>query len=158
MRSASGRAAALLGTWFGCGHAPVAPGTVGSLGGLAVAALLGWRFGWEPLHFLALAAVFTIPAIWASGVVARQVQGKDPGLVVVDEVVGQWVALAGASVLDWKSLAAAFVLFRFFDVVKPPPARQLESLPGGIGIVADDLMAGVYAALVLYAARWFNLY
>jgi hypothetical protein len=83
---------------------------------------------------------------------------KDPQFVVVDEVVGQWLALAGARALNWKAWLAAFVLFRLFDIWKPFPVRQLESLPGGVGIVADDLMAGVYAALVLFLAGWFNLY
>jgi len=78
--------------------------------------------------------------------------------VVVDEVVGQWITLAGAFTLNWKSWLAAFVLFRLFDVWKPFPVRRLERLPGGVGIVADDAMAGVYSALVLFAAGWFNLY
>ena len=78
--------------------------------------------------------------------------------MVVDEVVGQWLTLAGARTLNWKSYLAAFLLFRLFDIWKPPPVRQLESLPGGVGIVADDLMAGLYAALVLFVAGCFNLY
>ncbi len=77
--------------------------------------------------------------------------------MVVDEVVGQWLTLAGARTLNWKSYLAAFLLFRLFDIWKPPPVRQLEALPGGVGIVADDLMAGLYAALVLFAAGCFNL-
>ena len=83
---------------------------------------------------------------------------KDPQIVVIDEVVGQWITLAGASALNWKSWLAAFVLFRLFDIWKPPPVRQLERMPGGAGIVLDDAMAGIYAALVLFAAGWFNLY
>jgi phosphatidylglycerophosphatase A len=78
--------------------------------------------------------------------------------VVVDEVLGQWITLAGALTLNWKSWVAAFVLFRLFDIWKPPPVRRLESLPGGMGIVADDLMAGVYGSLVLIVAGWCNLY
>jgi phosphatidylglycerophosphatase A len=77
---------------------------------------------------------------------------KDPQGVVVDEVIGQWITLAGAGTLDWKSYLAAFALFRLFDIWKPPPVRQLEALPGGWGINADDAMAGVYAALVLWVA------
>jgi phosphatidylglycerophosphatase A len=73
-------------------------------------------------------------------------------------VLGQWVALACACRYNWKSYLAAFLLFRLFDIWKPPPVRQLEALPGGIGIVADDLMAGAYAALVLFPAGCFNLY
>jgi phosphatidylglycerophosphatase A len=96
--------------------------------------------------------------MWAAGTAARVSGRKDPGLVVVDEVLGQWITLAGATVLNPVSWVAAFVLFRAFDIVKPSPVRQLERLPGGAGIVADDLMAGLYGALVLYGAGWFNLY
>ena len=67
-------------------------------------------------------------------------------------------ALAGARRYNWESYLAAFVLFRLFDIWKPPPVRQLEALPGGLGINADDVMAGIYAALVLFLAGWFNLY
>jgi phosphatidylglycerophosphatase A len=76
----------------------------------------------------------------------------------VDEVIGQWIALAGARALNWKTYLAAFVLFRLFDIWKPTPVRQLERLPGGWGINADDVMAGLYAALVMWTAGCFNLY
>ena len=78
--------------------------------------------------------------------------------MVVDEVIGQWIALAGARTLRWETYLAAFLLFRLFDIWKPLPARQLEALPGGWGINADDVMAGIYAALVLFLAGCFNLY
>jgi phosphatidylglycerophosphatase A len=150
--------ATAISTWFGCGYSPVAPGTVGALAGLGIAFLIERYSGWNPFWFAALAVVVTPAAIWAAGVTARQTNIEDPQFVVVDEVVGQWVALAGARTLNWKSWLAAFVLFRLFDIWKPFPVRQLESLHGGTGIVADDLMAGVYAALVLFLAGWFNLY
>jgi phosphatidylglycerophosphatase A len=105
-----------------------------------------------------LAALLFLPAVWAAGVTSRASGIEDPQFVVVDEVIGQWIALAGASSLNWKSFLAAFALFRLFDIWKPPPVRQLESLPGGWGINLDDVMAGVYAALVLWAAARFNLY
>jgi len=110
-----------------------------------------------PIGFGVLALLLLAPAIWAAGVSARAAKLEDPQFVVVDEVIGQWIALAGASALNWKSYLAAFALFRLFDVWKPPPVRQLERLPGGIGINADDVMAGIYAALVLFGARCFNL-
>ena len=98
------------------------------------------------------------PAVWASDVTASRLGAKDPGLIVVDEVVGQCITFAGATHLNWKSWLAGFVLFRAFDIAKPFPIRRLESLPGGLGIVADDALAGVYAALVLFMMGWFNLY
>jgi phosphatidylglycerophosphatase A len=96
--------------------------------------------------------------VWAAGVTARATGIEDPQFVVVDEVIGQWIALAGAHPFNWKSCLTAFALFRLFDIWKPPPVRQLEALDGGLGIVADDAMAGLYAALVLFLAGCFNLY
>jgi phosphatidylglycerophosphatase A len=110
------------------------------------------------VFFAALGALLLIPAIWAANSVALSLARKDPGVVVVDEVVGQWITLAGMTAVNWKSWAAAFLLFRIFDILKPPPVRQLERLPGGVGIVLDDVMAGLYGALVLFAAGCFNLY
>jgi phosphatidylglycerophosphatase A len=152
------RLALRLATWFGCGYAPAAPGTAGSLAALAIGILLHAYAGLAPRHFLVLAAVLFFPAVWAAGVTARLKQLKDPQIVVVDEVIGQWIALAGARTFNWKSCLAALALFRLFDVWKPPPVRQLEALPGGLGINADDVMAGIYAALVLFAAGCFNFY
>jgi phosphatidylglycerophosphatase A len=147
-----------IATWFGCGYAPVAPGTAGSAAAVAIAWALGEYAGFQPLWLGALAVAATPPAMWAAGVAARYKKAKDPGFVVVDEVAGQWLAFAGAATLNWKTYLAAFLLFRLFDIWKPAPVRQLESLPGGIGIVADDLGAGAYAALVLFLAGCFNLY
>ncbi len=154
----STRCARLIATWFGCGYSPFAPGTAGSAAAIVIAVLLHRYAGFGPLGFAVLAAVLFGPAVWASGATARALKVKDPSLVVVDEVIGQWIALAGAPRLGWKSYLAAFLFFRLFDIFKPPPARQLESLPGGLGINADDVMAGLYAALVLFLAGWFNLY
>jgi len=153
-----GNLANAISTWFGCGYSPKAPGTVGSAAAMAIALLIDHLGAWRPLWYAALSAALTGPAMWAAGETARQANQKDPQFVVVDEVAGQWLALAGAPALNWKSWLAAFLLFRLFDIWKPWPVRQLESLPGGAGIVADDLMAGAYAALVLSLAGWFNLY
>jgi phosphatidylglycerophosphatase A len=145
------RLARWIATGFGCGYAPVGPGTVGSL----AAALIGWALAhwaaWPPGAIGALGVVAAAPAIWAADVTARALGKKDPGIVVVDEVVGQWITFAGATRIDWPAILAGFILFRVFDIVKPPPVRQLERLPGGLGIVADDAFAGVYAALLLFA-------
>ncbi len=103
-------------------------------------------------------AILLAPGIWAAGVVAKETNITDPQIVVVDEVIGQWITLAGAATFNWKTWLAAFVLFRLLDIWKPAPARQLESLPGGWGIVADDVMAGLYGALAIFVLDRLHLY
>ena len=152
----SRRLALVVSTWFGCGLSPVAPGTVGSAAAVAIAVVLNQWHGWRPLYLLTLTCALLAPAIWAAGATARIRETEDPGIVVVDEVIGQWIALSAAAP-GWKSYLAGFLLFRLFDIWKPPPVRQLERLNGGLGIVADDAMAGLYAALVLFLAECFNL-
>ena len=147
-----------IATWFGCGYFPVGPGTAGSLAALAIAYALSAIAHWRPIHFAFLSLAMLPVGIWAAGVAARELGRKDPQAVVVDEVLGQWITLVGATTLNWKSWLAAFCLFRLFDIWKPQPARRLEALPSGLGIVADDVMAGVYGALVLFVAGCFNLY
>ncbi len=147
----------LIGAWFGCGYSPKAPGTAGSLAAVLIAWPL-WLLGFTSLEFAILSLVALWPAIHAAGVVARETGRKDPSIAVVDEVVGQWLTLGGALRLNWKSFLLAFVLFRVFDILKPPPIRLIERIPGGAGIVLDDIGAGIYAALVLFAMGWFNLY
>jgi phosphatidylglycerophosphatase A len=148
----------LIATWFGCGFAPVAPGTAGSLAGLLIAIALHYYGGYGRGTLLALTAILLAPAIWAAGVVAQQTNQPDPQIVVVDEVLGQWITLAGAATFNWKTWLAAFALFRLLDVWKPAPARQLERLPGGWGIVADDVMAGLYGALAIFVLDRFHLF
>jgi phosphatidylglycerophosphatase A len=155
--TAEPRLANAISTWFGCGRSPFAPGTVGSAAALAIAIALHRYAGFSPIYFGAMALLLFGPATWAAGVSARAAKLKDPQFIVVDEVIGQWISLAAAPSLNWKSYLAAFALFRLFDIWKPPPVRQLERLPGGWGINADDAMAGIYAALVLFAAGCFNL-
>jgi phosphatidylglycerophosphatase A len=150
--------ARVIATWFYCGYSPIGPGTAGSIAAIAIAWLLHHFFELRGPAFAYFAALLLAPAVWAADVTARESKLKDPQIVVVDEVVGQWITLAGALQFNWKSWIAAFLLFRLFDIWKPPPVRQLERLHGGLGIVADDVMAGMYGALVLFAAGWFNLY
>lgn len=141
----------LLATVFGSGCAPIVPGTFGTLAALpfAVAAAL-----WLPLWaYLLVTAAVTVAGIWAADRTAARLGRKDPGLVVVDEAAGMLVTLAGAPI-TWFSVAAGFVLFRIMDILKPFPARRLEALPGGYGIVVDDLFAGAYAAILLRATLW----
>jgi len=144
-RSALASVATAVATGFGSGYSPVAPGTAGSLVGL----LLFWPLRRLPGTFqVAVVAVVFFVGIAAATSVARRVGIVDPGIVVVDEVVGMWASLLFLP-FTLGTAAAGFVLFRIMDVVKPYPARQLEDLPGGWGIMSDDLMAGVYANLVL---------
>jgi phosphatidylglycerophosphatase A len=134
---------------FGIGLAPVAPGTFGSLPGL----LLAWvlvRLGGQVALAVGIVAVAVV-GTWSAHALAARLGLKDPGVIVVDEIAGQMLTLLGVA-MTGSVLAAAFVLFRAFDVLKPPPARQLEGLPGGFGIMADDLAAGFYANLALRAA------
>ena len=144
-------------TWFGCGLSPFAPGTVGSLAAIVIAWPLS-RAGFGPLHFLALSLLLLYPGIRAAGIVEKEAGHKDPHVVVIDEVLGQWLTLAGAPRFDWLTFALAFALFRLFDIWKPAPIRRMERIPGGAGIVLDDMMAGVYGALVLFLLihMWFN--
>lgn len=135
----------VLATWFGCGLSPIAPGTVGTLGALPLWWLLR---GGGPFAVLGAAAVITAIGIWSSGVVASVSRVKDPQRVVIDEVAGVLVAL-GASPFDVRSAVAAVALFRLFDIIKPFPARRAERLPGGWGIVMDDVVAGIQSAIVV---------
>ncbi len=159
MRSdASRRLAWVLATCFGLGHSPAAPGTVASLAALGAAALLVHQYGWGVWHFAVASALLLAPSVWASQVTAAACGKKDPSIVVIDEALGQWVTLAGATALNWKSFLAALLLFRLLDILKPPPVRQAEGLRGGWGIVGDDVVAGLVGALVLFAAGCFNFY
>jgi phosphatidylglycerophosphatase A len=97
------------------------------------------------------------PGIWAADVTAKASGCKDPGLVVVDEVVGQWLTLAAAPTFQLIPVLCAFFLFRLLDIWKPFPVRQLEALQGGWGIMADDVMAGAYGALVLWLLGYWRL-
>ena len=157
-RSEAGALARWTASWFGCGYAPKAPGTVGSAAAVVLAWLLVRYAGWQAWHFGILAVAWLPPAVWAAGRMARASGLRDPGVVVIDEVVGQWVALAGAACLEGWVWPVAFLLFRIFDIVKPVPVRQAEKLPGGTGIVADDVLAGLYVALVLRLAGCLNFY
>ncbi len=151
--------ARLLATFGGIGYFPLGPGTLASIAALAI--VRGFRV-FVHAHapsFLFWGIALTLPAIGAAHEVARERGEKDPSVVVVDEVVGQWIALSGAPTLrDWHVWVIAFLLFRFFDIVKPFPIRRIEKLPGGVGIVLDDVMAGVYSAVVLMILGWYKLY
>jgi phosphatidylglycerophosphatase A len=165
----------------GVGYLPLAPGTWGSLVGIGVYALvrgiaLNLFFGaaarrnLDLLHIyygvvvieLAAVALIIWVGIWAASVTEKLSGRKDPSKVVIDEVAGQFIALIPIPFVPgtaWWAAILAFILFRFFDIVKPYPARRLESLESGLGIMADDIVAGVYAAIVVALAvviSWLN--
>jgi phosphatidylglycerophosphatase A len=147
MRRAADVVSRVIATAFGSGYSPVAPGTAGSAIGVLLfwpLAAAGWR--WQ----LAAICALVLVGVAASSHVARAVGLEDPGIVVVDEVAGQWITLAALPFTPAVA-AAGFVLFRVMDVVKPWPARDLERLHGGWGIMADDVAAGVLAHLALRA-------
>jgi phosphatidylglycerophosphatase A len=151
------RLAIVLASWFGCGYAPYAPGTAGSAAGILIAWLLISQAGLSPSYLIPLTAFMTPLAIWAASATANQLGKEDPGLVVIDEVLGQWLTSAAIVHATWQSYVLAFALFRIFDITKPWPIRKLERLHGGLGIVADDLLAGVYGALVMLVAGRYHL-
>ena len=145
----------ILSTGFGSGFCPVAPGTAGALLGALI--WMGYSVA-LPTNMcialtVALVVIFTLLGIWATNKVIP-FWGEDPRRVVVDEMVGVWIPLIAAPVGNiWYALAA-FVLFRFFDIAKPLGIRKMESLPGGTGVMADDILAGIYSLLIIICARW----
>ena len=143
--SVTERLAFALATGFGSGYSPIAPGTAGS----AVGLVFVWGMSYLNLPGqIAAVIVVSVLSIIAADIVARSTGLKDPGLVVADEIAGMMVTMI-AIPFTLKTAVIGFILFRVMDVVKPPPARQFERFKGGVGIVADDLMAGVYAHLAL---------
>ncbi len=140
--------ASLLATWFGAGLLPGAPGTWGSLAALPFAWAIAARFG--PAALLVAAAIAFFVGWWAAEQVGRASGVADEGSIVIDEVAGQWLTLAAAPP-SAEAYVLGLLLFRLFDITKPWPARAAErNLPGGLGVMADDIVAGVYAGAVLY--------
>lgn len=141
----------LLATWFGSGLLPFVPGTWDSLAALPFAWVIVWYAGSYGL--LAAGMAILAVGIWAGGVYAERTAAEDPGPVVIDEVAGQWLALVPAA-LDPLQFGIGFILFRIADILKPWPARWVErELPGGLGIMIDDVIAAAYAALGLVILR-----
>ncbi|HEX5321532.1 MAG TPA: phosphatidylglycerophosphatase A [Stellaceae bacterium] len=138
------RLALVIATGLGAGLLPGAPGTWGSLAALPCAWALVWFGGKIALAGAALVA-FGL-GCWASGVAS---DGKDPGWIVIDEIAAQWLVLLAAP-LDWRAYLAGFLLFRIFDIWKPFPIRRVErAVPGGLGIMLDDVLAAIYALVPL---------
>jgi len=152
--------AAFLATGFGAGLSPVAPGTAGSLVGLAAAWLLASHVAilGSAVGLLMSGLAVGLLGVAVSGPVCRALEAEDPGCVVIDEIAGQLSACAGVLLVPGAPLwawIAAFLIFRAFDVFKPLGIARLQRLPGGWGVVADDIAGGLYAAAVLaLAGRW----
>jgi phosphatidylglycerophosphatase A len=133
-------------TSCGVGYVPIAPGTFGSLAGL----LLWWVLPADPrVQLIAIVVLFVVGS-WSASAAERHFASTDPGPVVVDEVMGMLITLFMVPV-GWPGALAAFFWFRLFDVIKPYPANRFEQLHGGIGVMADDGMAAIYANLALRA-------
>jgi phosphatidylglycerophosphatase A len=162
--------ALFVSTVGGIGYIPKAPGTFGSLVGVATFAVFDYfcpldivpnsphtwwlKTQWVAFWMLPVTLLIAWLGVWASSKVARRFGEKDPQYVIIDEVSGQHLTYVLALALgSWKYLLAGFILFRVFDIWKPFPARQAESLPGGWGIMADDWIAAIYAAIGLWLAR-----
>jgi phosphatidylglycerophosphatase A len=151
-----------LATVFGIGRVRYAPGTAGSAAAMLIAVPVLSFAGWAVMGILALA--ITALAIWAADGYGVETDRHDPQDCVIDEVAGQWVACAiagmaampGKPVLSIAGYVLAFLLFRLFDIAKPWPIKQAESLRGGLGIVADDVLAGIVAGVVVFLLAYWN--
>lgn len=154
MRMTRRALAVVLATWFYTGYSPVAPGTAGSLCAWGIAWLAVSCTG-VPAWAFSIAALALLPlAVWSAGLAAEAFGSKDPSRIVIDEVIGLWIAIAPAAADSWSQWIAALVLFRLFDIAKPFGMRRLEGFRGGRGIVADDLVAGACAMIGTLLVRW----
>ncbi len=133
------------------GFSPIASGTVGSLAGIAIYLFFPHK---DLALYLLLTLLFSIAGCWISQQAEIIFDKKDSGKIVIDEIAGFFIAMF-ALPATWKWIAAGFFIFRFFDIIKPPPAAQCENIPGGAGVMADDLMAGIYTNIVLQTIYFF---
>ncbi len=140
-----------LATFGYVGYFPIAPGTAGSAAALPLFALVRWS-GSPLLEVVTIIAIFAI-GVWSASRTEVALGRKDPGIVVIDEVAGMLITLALLPV-SIPAVVLGFLLFRVFDVIKPWPAAQLEHLHGGLGIMLDDVFAGIYAYAVLRLCMW----
>lgn len=146
--------ATFISSGFGSGRAPKAPGTIGS-----IAAVAGWLvLSWSGLltssasHAIA-ALVVIIVGTWATSISLDEEGGEDPQWIVIDEWAGVFIALIGTSSSDPLHILLGFALFRFFDITKPGPVSKAEDLPGAVGIMGDDIVAGLISLVVMVAVR-----
>ncbi|MEM1319351.1 MAG: phosphatidylglycerophosphatase A [Bacteroidota bacterium] len=148
----------IIATAFGAGYSPFAPGTAGALVGLLIWWGAGQALGERPTFpWLMLGATLLVflLGVWSADALEKE-WGKDPSRVVADEVVGMWISLLWVP-LGWPYLLTGFILFRIFDIWKPLYVRSMERLPGGWGVMMDDVLAGIYANLVLQVLIHFHI-
>jgi phosphatidylglycerophosphatase A len=145
------RLSVLVASFGYVGFFPFAPGTAGSLAALALFAFIRW-IGVPAIELGAIVAVFAI-GVWSASGTEAALGRKDPGIVVIDEVLGMLITLALLPV-SIPGVIAGFLIFRVLDVIKPYPAARLEHLHGGLGIMADDAVAGLYSYLILRLLMW----
>ena len=149
-RTLPDRIAIAIATAGGAGFAPKAPGTMGSVVGVGLFGLIAYS-GWYSLYWPLLTAIL-FAGVWSAGHVER-IYGHDASKIVIDEVIGQMITIGFVSRSGTSAMAIevilGFLLFRFFDILKPFPLRRLERLPRGIGVVADDIGAGIYGLITL---------
>ena len=139
------RLSILISSFFYLGYSPVAPGTVGTLGAVILYYVIS---GFSNLFYLFFIIALIIFSVWVSEIVRIRIGDSDPNSIVIDEVCGFLVTMILIPP-NMINIAMGFLLFRFFDILKPPPIRMSEKLSGGMGIVADDVLAGIYANIVL---------
>ena len=144
----------LISTSLGIGYIGKGAGTVAAVA-CCFCWYLAWASGYNPVAAIAITVFVTLIGIWSSTVVSR-IWGKDPSRVVIDEVAGMCISLLFIPV-TLKYVVIALVLFRFFDIVKPLFIKKMEIFPGGWGIMLDDVLAGIYANILLQAAIWLKL-
>lgn len=139
----------VLATWFGCGYSPIGPGTVGTLGTIPLYILLGLAFGTDSLLYLLTIAAFFAIAVWSAGVAEEHFGEHDSQKIVIDESIGFLIAVAYLP-FGWVTALFGVIFFRIFDIAKPPPVDWADEKIGGpLGTVLDDVLAGLYAQLVM---------
>ena len=144
----------VIATGFGTGFSPFAPGTVGA----ALATLIWYALSVLIPSFLLCTTILLILLFTLLGVVSANtlepVWGKDPSRIVVDEMVGVWIALLAVIPFNWYYMLLAFILFRLFDIFKPLGIRKMEKLKGGLGVMMDDILAGIYSCTLILIVKW----
>ncbi len=144
----------LIASGFGSGYSPFAPGTAGAIVATIIWFILSFTIpSYLFITTISLILLFTMLGIWSSNVL-EPFWGKDPSRIVVDEMVGVWISLLAVDAGNYYYALAAFVLFRLFDIFKPLGIRNMENLKGGVGVMMDDILAGIYSLVLLLIAKW----